>query len=131
MEWGSLYIDPIGNIRALVGEKKFAVVKKDHIEKLINLCISLIDLFITNFSDKRPTTELIQLKKQIEENIDSQVEKYRQYRQNDQDKEANELLYQMTMLDLNLSKEGISLDEIVRNKIYSSIWEKLPQPFEP
>lgn len=122
VEWGSLYIDPIGNIRALVGEKKFAFVKKDHIEKLINLWISLIDIFITNFSDKRPTIELIQMKKQVEDNIDSFVEEYRQHREGHRDKEANELFHRMIMLELFLSKEGLSLDDKVRNKIYSAIW---------
>lgn len=125
IEWGSLYICPNGDIRALIGEAKFSVVKKDHIERLINLLILLIDLFITSFSNKRPSAELIQLKKQIEENIDSVVEEYLHHRQNRRDKEANELLHQMTMLDIYLSREGMSLSPGVMGKLYSAIWGKV------
>jgi len=124
IDYGSLFMDSNGDIRKLVGEVKFSVVKKEHIERLINLWILLVDLFITSFTDKCSSMELLKFKQELEKNIDLWLDEYVQHRRNNRNKEANDLLYRMIMSDIYLSGEGLSLDDSAKNKIYSAIWKE-------
>jgi len=59
--WGNLFIDPSGNILAHAGDKNHAVVRKEHVERLKTIWISLVDLFIKYFSDKPLSADLLPL----------------------------------------------------------------------
>jgi hypothetical protein len=119
MEWGSLFTDKEGNIRVHVGKEQFAIVRKEHIDRLKSLWIMLIDILLKHFSDKPSSTDLLQLKKQIEDNIDSILNSYVQCRSEGKDEEADQIIHQILMSDIHLMREGMALSQDVKDKFYS------------
>jgi hypothetical protein len=61
--WGNILMDGLGNIKAHVGEKWFATIKKEHCIKLQKLRTDLFDVFLKHFSRKPLTQELIKNKR--------------------------------------------------------------------
>lgn len=122
VEWGSLFEDRDGNISVHVGKQLFAIVRKKHIYKLKSLWILLIDIFIKHFTDRPPSSALLQLRKQTEENVDLFICEYLQYRREKKNEEANRILYQFTMLEIHLSREGVPLNNDAKDRFYSGIF---------
>ncbi|MDY7035947.1 MAG: hypothetical protein SV375_07270, partial [Thermodesulfobacteriota bacterium] len=114
IEWGSLFEDSNGNIKVHVGKEQFSVVRKDHLDRLNSLWTNLIDVFLKYFSDKTPSSELFRLKNQIEHNIDDIIDTYNQYRSENKNEEANNIIYQILMSDIHLAMEGMPLDQQVK-----------------
>ena len=119
MEWGSMFEDKEGNIGVHVGKEQFAIVRKEHVERLKSLWIKLIDICLKHLSDKPSSSELLQLKKQIEDNIEHILDTYVQYRREEKNEEADQIIHQMLMSDLHLTREGMELSQDVKDKFYS------------
>ncbi len=117
--WGNIIIDRSGNFKAHAGKDYFFIIKKGHVEKIKALRTDLFDLFIKHFSEKPLTEELIKLKNYIEQNIDSLIKELADSAEQKKWEDFNNLFYQLTMCDLNLSKEGIQLSQDVKTKIFS------------
>jgi len=117
--FGNSIRDNQGNIKAHVGDEEYAIIRKEHIDRLIRLWIELIDIFIKHFTNKTPTSEILKLKRQIEENIDEIIESYIIYRNEKRDKDANQIFHQILMSDIYLSGEGSPLRQDIRDKINS------------
>lgn len=129
LEWGSLYFDKDGNISVHVGKELFAVVRKEHIDRLKLLWISLIDVFIKHFTDRPLSSALLELKKQTEDNIDLIVQEYLQSKQEENREDTKEIFEKFIMCDMFLSKEEVSLSDAVRDKFYGNIFDiKPPSP---
>jgi len=122
IEWGSLFIDGRGNIKVLVGKEEYAVVRKEHIDRLNSLWIILIDTLLKHFSEKPSSSDLLTLKNEIEDNIDLIIDTYTQYRRENKNEEANQIIHQITISDIHLTTEGIPLSQDTKDKFYSSIF---------
>ncbi len=127
MEWGTLFEGRDGNISVQVGKEQFAMVRKEHIDRLKCLWILLIDIFIKHFSDRPSSSNLLQFKKEIEDNIALIMNTYVQYRSENKNEEANRILHQITMLNIHLMREGIPLSDDIKNKFYSTIFITKPE----
>lgn len=119
---GSIVIDGMGNIKAHVGKDRFAIIKKEHSERIQQLRTDLFDLFIKNFSKKSLTQELIKARKYIEDNIDSLSKELNELKEKKSLEEFNDLFNQLIMCDLYFSKESMPLPEKVKHKIYSVLY---------
>jgi hypothetical protein len=117
--WGNIIIDGSGNIKAHVGKNWFAIIKKDHIEKIQELRADLFDFFTKHFSKKPLAEELIKAKNYIEDNIDTLIEELTELKERKNWEGFNSLFYQLTMYNVYLSKEGINLSQNVQNRISS------------
>lgn len=117
--WGNIIIDGSGNIKAHVGNNWFAIIKKDHIEKIQELRADLFDFFMKHFSKKPLAEELIKAKNYIEDNIDTLIEELAGLKEQKNWEGFNSLFYQLTMYNVYLSKEGINLSQNVQNRISS------------
>lgn len=122
IEWGSLFMDRRGNVKVHVGKEEYAIVRKEHLDRLNSLWITLIDTLLKHFSDKPSSTDLLALKKEIEDNIDTIIDTYTQYRRANKNEEANQLIHQITISDIHLTTEGIPLSQDVKDKFYSRIF---------
>lgn len=122
MEWGTLLVDGSGNVKVHVGGDEYAVVRREHVDRLKHLWITLIDTFIKHFSQKPTSADLFLWKKQIEDSIDGFVCDYLRLRRESKHEDANHLLNQYILADLYLSMEDIPLSQEVKNKLYSTIW---------
>ena len=117
--WGNIIIDNSGNIEAHAGKDKFTKIKKDHCIRIKQLRSELFDLFIKHFSQKPLNSELINIRNYIEDNIGSLLKQLNDYRAAETWEEFNNMLNQLIICDINLSMEGISLSDLVKNKLYS------------
>ena len=117
--WGNIIIDGSGNIKAHAGKNWFAIIKKEHIEKIQDLRRDLFDLFIKHFSKKPLTEELITAKNYIEENIDTLIKELSELKERKNWEDFNSLFCQLIMYNVYLSKEGINLSQNVQNRISS------------
>jgi len=117
--WGNIMIDPSGDIKSHVGKDLFTTIKLDHCNKVQNLRIALIDLFIKHFTERPLTQELLKVREYIQDNIDSICKELNDFKENENRKEFNGLLYQLTMSQVYLSKEGIQLPNEVVQKFHS------------
>lgn len=117
--WGNILIDGSGNIKAHVGKDWFAPIKREHCEKIQKLRTDLFDLFLKHFSQKPLTQELVNVRNYVEENIDSILRELKEFKDNDDMKGFNDLLYKLTMYDIYLLKEGVELSKDTKDKIYS------------
>jgi hypothetical protein len=118
---GNLIRDVQGNIKTHIGGEEFAIVRKEHIDKLHSFWVELIDTFVKHFTDNPPSSELLLLKKQIEENIDEIIEEYMECQRDKRDEDSSQILHQILMAEIYLSKEGIPLRQDVQQKIYSNL----------
>jgi hypothetical protein len=121
--FGNLTQDSRGNIKAHVGNQEYAIVRKEHIDRLNSLRVELVDIFVKHFTTETPSSELFLLKKQIEEDIDVIIRKYMLFRTENKDEEANQILHQLVMSETYLSREGIPLRADVKNQIYSILFQ--------
>jgi len=119
--WGNTIIDGEGNIKSHVEGNVFSEVRKTHIEKLNSLRIDFIDLILKYFSDKYSSTDLLRLRKDIEENIDKYVSEYKKLRQEGNSHESIQVFHGLIRYDMFLKTEGIPLSEEVTKKIHSMI----------
>lgn len=117
--FGNSTSDNQGNIKTHVGNEEFAIVRKEHVDRLIALWIEFIDIFIKHFTDKVSTSEVLLLKRQIEENVDKIIGTYKLYRMEKKDKEADQIFLQILMSETYLSREGSPLRQDVVDKFYS------------
>ena len=122
--FGNSTRDTQGNIIAHIGSEESAIVKKEHIDKLVSLWIELTDVFLKYLTDKVSSSEIILLKRQIEENFDEIIASYISYRDENRDKDANQILHQILMSEIYLSREGFPLRQDIRDKFYSIIAKK-------
>jgi hypothetical protein len=120
--WGNIMIDRTGDIKSHVGKDLFTTIKIDHCNKLQQLRIDLIDLFIKHFTKKPLTQELVKVRDYIQDNIDSICKELNDYKENESWDEFNDLLYQLTMSQVYLSKEGIQLADDIVQKYHSTIF---------
>jgi hypothetical protein len=118
--WGSTIIDGKGNIKKHVEGDIHTEVLKRHVERLDSLRIDFIDLILKYFSEKRSSKELLEIRNQIEDNIDEYVEEYKTLRQ--EGKESLHIFHGLMTMNINLSREGISLSDEVITKIHSLLW---------
>jgi hypothetical protein len=124
VQFKNVFQDHQGDIKAHIGKDEYAVVRMVHVEKLKSLWVDLVDLFVKYFSKKTPTSDLLELKKQIEENSDTIITEYRQLREEGKNVDANHILHQVLMSDLYLSIEGIPLRQDVREKLYTGLLQR-------
>ena len=122
LEWGSIYNDNQGNIVTHVGKEEFAIVRKEHVERLNSLWIELVDIFLKHFTENPPSSSLLEAKKYIEDNFEEIINTCIQYRLEKKDKEANQILDQVLMSELYLSKEGVPLRQDIKDKLYSNFF---------
>jgi len=120
--WGNIYHDNIGNIKAHVGKNLFAPIKEEHCKRIQNLRIELFDLFIKYFSRKPLTKDLIKARDNIEENIDSLVDKLNKFKEMHETAGFNNLLREFTMSYISLSKEAVQLSQSTKEKFFSAIF---------
>jgi len=125
MEWGSLFEDSEGNIKVHVGKEQFAMVRKKHIEMLMTVWIDLVDTFVKHFTGKPVFSEVLQVKGQIENNIDALIDTYKQFRTGGKNEEANAIISQLIMSDIYLTNESVPLAQDVKDKIYSVFQTKV------
>ena len=128
MEWASLFTDGQGNITLHVGGEQYASVREQHVDRLKSLWVALIDLLLKHFSDKPSTSSLLQVKQYIEDNIDSLIEEYAQYRSRNKNEEANHIIQQLLTAEIYLSGEGIPLRDLIRDKLHSALWRRSSGP---
>ena len=121
--WGNIHKDGSGNIRAHAGKDQFVEIRKEHVERLESLHVELIDIILKYFSKKPLTTELTQLRDQIEENMDDLVDEYKKFKQEGNTDSINDLIYKITICDLYLSKEGISISPNIKEKFYRILFD--------
>ena len=126
LEWGSLYLDKDGNISVHVGKELFAIVRKEHVDRLKLLWISLVDVFIKHFTDRPPSSVLLELKKQTEDNIDLIIQEYLQAEQEERREDTKQIFEKFITCDMHLSKEGVPLSDVVRNRFYENIFPIKP-----
>lgn len=117
--WGNIMIDRSGDIKSHVGKNLFTAIKLEHCKKIQQLRIDLIDLFIKHFTQSPLTQELLKVREYVQDNIDAICTKLNDFKENKNWKEFNDLLYQLTMSQVYLSKEGIQLSNDVINKFHS------------
>jgi hypothetical protein len=122
IDWGSVFINSNGDIRAHVGKDQFSIVKKVHVDRLISIWIDLIDIFLKHFSDKPSSNDLIHLKNHIEEHIDNIICEYNNYIQNNKREEANGVIGQFLRTEIYLLKESIPLSQNTIEKFHSIIF---------
>jgi hypothetical protein len=120
--WGNIVMDGLGNIKAHVGKEKFAIIKKEHCDRMNQLRIDLFDLFIKHFSEKPLTQELLKSRAYIEDNIDSLLKELTVLDKVGKRDEFNELLHHLLMYEVFFMRESMPLTDKVRTKIYSVIW---------
>jgi len=114
-----LFPDGQGNIKAHIGKEEYAIVWKEHVDRLNSLWVELIDVFVKHFTEKTSSSDLFLLKKQIEDDINVIIGEYKRLREEGKDKEANRILHQILKSEMYLSREGIPLRQDVRDKFYS------------
>lgn len=117
--WGNIVIDGSGNIKAHAGKDLFATIKREHCEKMQQLCIDLFDLFIKHFSQKPLTQELIKARDYVENEIDSLLKELKELQDNKNWEEFNDLLNQILNFYSYLSKENVQLSTGTTTKIFS------------
>jgi hypothetical protein len=110
-----------GNIRFHVGNNDFAIVQKNHVDRLILLRTELIDIFIKHFSNKPSTAELIQMKKTIEEEHEIGIDEYIQFQRDGKKDDADHLEKILLFWDAYLRQEGLPLRNDIKEKIFSYI----------
>ncbi len=120
--WGNILMDGSGNIKAHVGKKWFATIKKEHCVKLQKLRTDLFDVFLKHFSQKPLTQELIKTRDYIEENIEAILAELKALKDKNDMESFNKLLHSLTMYDIYLSKEGVALSKDTKDNIYSILW---------
>jgi hypothetical protein len=113
--------DGHGNIRAHIGKEEYAIVRKEHVDRLNSLWVELIDVFLRHFTEKASSSDLLLLKKQIEDDIDEIILKYKRFREEGNNKEANRIFHQILMSEIHLSMEGIPFRKDVLDKFHSII----------
>ena len=112
-------IDSSGDITAHAGKDWFATIKNEHCVRMQTLRTDLVDLFVKHFSQKPLTQELMKVRSQIEENIDSILKELRAEKNT---AKFNELLHTLLMHDTYLMKEGVPLSTTVKDRLYAAIW---------
>ncbi|MGA2936751.1 MAG: hypothetical protein ABSF52_06580 [Syntrophobacteraceae bacterium] len=117
--WGTIYLNPNGDIKTHVGKDLYGWIKYEDFSKINELRVELFDLFVTHFSQKPSTDELLGMRDSIEGNIDVLTDTLKGMLDSRQDKEANKLIWEFTMRDIQLSKEGINIENSVKEKFYS------------
>lgn len=117
--WGNMIIDGQGNIMAHVGSEEYAIVRKEHVNRLSKLWVEYTDVFVNHFTDKELSSNLLQLKDQFEENIDSYVDELNQLRADKQDQEAGQLFGKLIMLHTFLMRENMPVRKETRDKLFS------------
>jgi hypothetical protein len=76
---------------------------------------------VKHFTNRLSTSDLLLLKKQIEEEVDLTISNYKQYRHDGNDEQANRLLLQILNSERYFSNEGIPLSQDTMDK-FASIW---------
>lgn len=102
----------------------FAIVRKEHVDRLKLLWISLVDVFIKHFTDRPLSSALLELKKQTEDNIDLIIQEYLQSEQEENREDTREIFEKFLMCDIYLSKEGVPLSDAVKEKFYGNIFDR-------
>jgi hypothetical protein len=120
--WGNILMDGSGNIKAHVGKKWFATIKKEHCIKLQKLRTDLFDVFLKHFSQKPLTQELIKTRDYIEKNIEAILAELKALKDKNDMESFNKSLHSLIMYDIYLSKEGMALLKDTKDKIYSILW---------
>lgn len=121
--WGHLMIDGAGDVTAHVGAEKFATVKAEHCRRLKELRTDLIDLFLKHFSEKRSSKELVRVRDDIEQNIDSIVAELKMRREKGDTVAFDELVHRLVSAQIFLAKEGVPLAQDVCQRLYSVAFE--------
>lgn len=124
IEWSNINILSNDDIIFHVGKEQFSIIKKDHVNRINTLWIDLIDLFIKHFSDKPLTASLIQLKNQIESNIDQILIDYNNFINQKENDKALNLFNLLLNIDSFLAKEDMPLSDEVKGKLNSIIFKK-------
>ena len=122
--WGNVIIDLNGNIKAHAGKNQFVEIRKEKIERLLKIRIELIDLFLKHFSEKLLSNKIIELRNQVEENIDELILEIDNSKITQGSDKICDSILTLIMLDLFLTKEGISFSNVVKEKIYSKFVRK-------
>jgi hypothetical protein len=122
--WGTIIGDKTGDLKAHVGKEQYAIVKKEHVDRLYTLWIELIDLFLKHFSSKPTSSSLLELKQFIENNINTMIGECERNRVENKHKDANQILNMLLNSELFLMKEGIPLRQEVRTKIFAAFYPK-------
>ena len=107
MMWGNINADSSGNIIAHVGNNLFAKVKLEHCTRMLDLRTDLFDLFIEHLSKKPLTKGLIEARFQIQEKIDSIVKELKEFKNNNDWTQFNELMKSLIICELHLAKNGV------------------------
>ena len=129
--WGDITIDRSGDIKAHAGKNLYATIKSEHCNRMQNLRTELIDIFLKHFSQKPLTKQLIEVRNQIEENIDSIISELLELVPEEDPEKFNEQLYSLIMYDLSLMKHGVSLSASTKEKINTAIFEKIGGTYRP
>jgi len=126
LEWGSLYLDKDGNISVHVGKELFAIVRKEHVDRLKLLWISLVDAFIKHFTHKPHSSALLELKRQTEDTIDLIIQEYLQAKQEERREDIKQIFENFITCDMYFTIEGVPLSDAVREKFYENIFPLKP-----
>jgi hypothetical protein len=122
--WGNIMLNADGNIKAHAGKDSFAVIKKQHVDKVLQLRTDLFDLFLKYFTQKPLNQELIKVRDSIETNVESIIQELTDYKSKNDLDNFNNLIQQLISVDIALSREYIRLSDEVKNKIYSMIFQR-------
>lgn len=117
--WGNIMMDSSGNIKAHAGKNCFALIKKEHTERMYDLRVELFDLFLKYFSQKQLTKQLIKIRDYVESNIEALSSELLDYKNKKDWDNFNNLFQEIITTEVYLSKENIKLTDESRNKIYS------------
>jgi hypothetical protein len=91
--WGNIIIDDSGNIKSHVGKNLFTTIKREQYERIQQLRIDLVDLFIKHFTQNSLSQELLKVREYIQSNTDAICKELNDYKENKNWKEFNDLLY--------------------------------------
>jgi len=122
--WGSTLVDGEGNIKTHVESEIYSEVRKSHIDRVDSLRIDLIDLILKYFSDKPLSRALLNLRKDIEDNMDELIGENDELIKQGRTKELVEVFHRLMMINSHLAMEGIPLSDVTNGKIHSMIWSE-------
>jgi hypothetical protein len=124
--WGNMFSENNGDLKVHVGKDQISFVQRTHVENLYSIWIDLLDVILKHFSKKPSSRDLIQLKKNIEQNIDEIITEYNIYLKENKMEDASKVLGQFMMVESYLSIEGIPLSQDIINRFHSILFSTPP-----
>jgi hypothetical protein len=121
--WGNSFINSNGDIKMHVGKNQFSLVQKKEVDVIISIWIDLIDVILKYFSGKPSSHSLINMRNEIEQQIDDIIDEYNSYLQNNKKEDATQVIGQFMKIENYLASEGIPLSRDAITKINSAFFK--------